>query len=166
MFTETEMDYYQGVVNEYLRANRATFINTEFCIQLSEGNGGLTKGSHWYCDAVVLSFEERIIYLCEISFATNVPDLKSRLQAWSNHWEGIKTAVKRDGHFNGALDNWAVKPWIFIPREGSGKFDVWAKSSLNFKVKITTLEETQPWNYRSWDRKIVVNPPEEGKTAL
>jgi len=32
------MEYFQDVVSEYLRANRATFIDTECCIQLNSGN--------------------------------------------------------------------------------------------------------------------------------
>ncbi len=32
------MDYYANVVIDYLRANRSTFVNTEYCIQLNPGN--------------------------------------------------------------------------------------------------------------------------------
>ncbi len=47
------MDYYQGVVTDYLRADRAMFVNTECCIQLDEGNNpDAFPGRHWYCDAV------------------------------------------------------------------------------------------------------------------
>ncbi len=31
------MDYYEGVVIDYLRADRAVFVNTECCIQIKEG---------------------------------------------------------------------------------------------------------------------------------
>jgi hypothetical protein len=42
------MDYFQGVVTDYLRANRATFVNTECCIQLNPGPNPDTGGPHWY----------------------------------------------------------------------------------------------------------------------
>lgn len=43
------MDYFQGVVTEYLVADRATYVNTEPLIQLDANE--LKKGRHWYCDA-------------------------------------------------------------------------------------------------------------------
>ena len=51
------MDYYQGVVTEYLRANRATFVNTECCIQLNPGPHPDNSGPHWYCDAVAVNLQ-------------------------------------------------------------------------------------------------------------
>jgi len=45
------MDYYQGVVLDYLRADRAIFINAECCIQLNEAHNPDSSGPHWYCDA-------------------------------------------------------------------------------------------------------------------
>lgn len=32
------MDCHQGVVTDYLRADRAIFVNTECCIQLDDGH--------------------------------------------------------------------------------------------------------------------------------
>jgi len=154
------MDYYQGAVNEYLRANRATFINTEFCIQLGEGNPDLSKGSSWYCDAVALNFEEPAIYLCEVSFAEKLPALRKRLMAWSQHWETVKLAVIRDGHLN-PIATWAVRPWVFIPAREVKTFREWeASAHLAFDVRLTHLEDMQPWQYRSWDRKA--DSPIEG----
>ena len=31
------MDNYESVVMDYLRADRAIFVNTEFCIQVNKG---------------------------------------------------------------------------------------------------------------------------------
>jgi hypothetical protein len=39
------MDYFQGVVTEYLRANRATFVNTERLVQFQLGDAP-AKGRH------------------------------------------------------------------------------------------------------------------------
>lgn len=49
------MDYFQGVVTEFLRANRSTFVNTEYLIQLDEVKTPL-KARHWYCDALAVNF--------------------------------------------------------------------------------------------------------------
>ncbi len=45
------MDYYASIVIDYLRANRSTFVNTDYCIQVNPGNPD-TSGSPWYWDAV------------------------------------------------------------------------------------------------------------------
>jgi hypothetical protein len=37
------MDYYESVVRDYLRADRALFVNTEYCIQISPGRNWKTK---------------------------------------------------------------------------------------------------------------------------
>jgi len=39
------MDYFQGVVTEYLVANRASFINSELLIQLDADK--ILKGRNW-----------------------------------------------------------------------------------------------------------------------
>jgi hypothetical protein len=43
------MDYYQGVVLDYLRADRAIFINAECCIQLNK-----SPQSRWQRSTLVL----------------------------------------------------------------------------------------------------------------
>ena len=153
------MDYYQGVVTEYLRANRATFVNTEFCINIGMDQTVFPKDSHWYCDAVALSFEEKTIYLCEVTFAAQPHALFRRLLAWNKHWSDVQAAVRRDGHLDSLSDTWAVKPWIFVPERGRDLVETRLKdakisSGLQFEWKLTTLEKTQPWNYRSWDRRL------------
>ena len=57
------MDYYQGVVTDYLRADRAIFVNTECCIQLQASPNPDSSGPHWYCDAVAADFRSNTIFL-------------------------------------------------------------------------------------------------------
>ncbi|SYZ56809.1 hypothetical protein CPBF367_34790 [Xanthomonas arboricola pv. juglandis] len=52
------MDHFEGVVLDYLRADRALFVNSQCCIQLNEGANPDTRGPHWYYDAVAVSFKE------------------------------------------------------------------------------------------------------------
>ena len=40
------MDYFQGVVVEYLRADRAMFVNTECLVSLEPAEAP-AKGKHW-----------------------------------------------------------------------------------------------------------------------
>jgi hypothetical protein len=151
------LDYFQGVVTEYLRANRSVFVNTECLIQLDDGDKQF-KDRHWYCDAMAVNFKESTIYLCEITYSSTMQSLLTRLQAWQANWEELSHAVLRD---SGAPRDWKVQPWVFIPKK---HHEVFAKKSAPVAAKpgvsqqmpaprITYLESVMPWEYRTWDRK-------------
>jgi hypothetical protein len=108
------MDYYENVVIEYIRADRALFVNTECCIQVNEGDNPDTSGPHWYCDAVAVDFRNAEIFLCEISFAKHLPGLRDRLKGWSENWIDVCSALARDSHLP---SDWPVRPWLFVPEE-------------------------------------------------
>lgn len=151
------MDYFQGVVTEYLRANRSTFVNTEYLIQLDEGTTPL-KSRHWYCDALAVNFEHSTVYLCEITYSKTMSALLGRLQAWAANWEGVCSAIARDSKLTGA---WIFQTWVFIPEDSKGLLI--RKLELSFSTDllrgkmpapvISTLESVAPWNYCAWDRK-------------
>jgi len=61
------VDFFQGVVSEYLRADRATFVNTEFLLPLEPGDGP-AKGRHSYGDVVAANFRERAVYHKAMSY--------------------------------------------------------------------------------------------------
>jgi hypothetical protein len=113
------MDYFQGAVTEYLRANRSTFVNTECLIQLKPGDSP-ANGEHWYCDAVAVNFQEKAAYLCEVTYSRTLQYLFTRLGSWINNWAGIESALARDC---GIGPDWKVRPWIFIPAERGRSFD-------------------------------------------
>ena len=150
------MDYFQGVVTEYLRANRATFVNTECLIQLDQYLP--TKGRHWYCDAVAVNFVEQRVYLCEVSYAATLGALIRRLINWSNHWPAICMAISRDC---GIPSSWAIHPWVFIPEKRRSLFEtkiaILAKNLGAGAMPVpiaTSLENIVPWEYPSWNRKL------------
>jgi hypothetical protein len=57
---EAIVDHFESVVVDYLRADRALFVNPQCCIQLNPGSNPDTSGPHWYCDVVAVSL--RCIY--------------------------------------------------------------------------------------------------------
>jgi hypothetical protein len=152
------MDYFQGVVTEFLRANRATFVNTECLIQLDCGSAPL-KGRHWYCDAVAVNFTETTAYLCEVTYSTTLYPLISRLTAWDANWGALCEAITRDCSIP---SSWAIQPWLFIPRAREGNLVKKLASILAApragrrmpKPMIKHLEDVTPWNYQWWDRKL------------
>ena len=153
------MDYYQGVVVEYLRADRAVFVNTECCIQLNPGKNPDVTGPHWYCDAVALDLRRRIVLLCEVSYSSSLAALLSRLGDWSENWSGVRAALIRDCLVE---STWTVQPWLFVPnarREGlQRKLALLCepRSAMPMPL-ITDLENVVPWKYAAWNRHD--NPP-------
>ena len=153
------MDYFQGVVTDYLRANRSVFVNTECLIQLDEGNKQL-KDRHWFCDAMAVNFKESTVYLCEITYSATMQSLVSRLHAWRMHWTELQLAVLRD---SGAPTGWKVQPWVFIPKQnhasfkakiGSGQAALGQHGPMP-AARVTYLEAVLPWEYKNtWDRKV------------
>jgi hypothetical protein len=154
------MDYYQNVVVDYLRADRAVFVNTEYCLQINPGNPDKYKGLHWYCDAVALDFRTQTVFLCEISYAEGLTALIKRLRGWHENWDGIRLALVRDSALPQSW-TWTVKPWLFVPEKEKSSLEKQLgpiKDELH--AKITLLEDVQPWKYHSWDRKDECDKPE------
>ncbi len=151
------MDYFQGVVTEYLVADRAAFVNTELLIQLDLD--APKKGRHWYCDAAAVSIREETLFLCEVTYAKSMSALSKRLLAWDANWEELREALARDCGIPGS---WTVQPWAFVPEEYSESLKSRIEPLASIErggddmpyPRITFLESVVPWNYVTWDRKV------------
>jgi len=150
------MDFYQGVVVDYLRADRAIFVNTECCIQINPAPNPDTSGPHWYCDVVACDFRNQTIFLCEISYSETLAALVKRLKEWHANWLDVCSALKRDCHLPGS---WPVRTWLFVPCQRTGTLVrrleeiEEAHAEPRLRPRITPLEMVQPWLYRSWDHQ-------------
>ncbi|MBU2676472.1 MAG: hypothetical protein KJP16_05260 [Gammaproteobacteria bacterium] len=152
------MDYFQGVVTEYLVADRAAFVNSELLIQLDLDEP--KKGRHWYCDAAAVDIREETLYLCEVTYSKSMTGLSRRLLAWDEHWKELRNALARDC---GIPESWQVQPWAFIPKgyDEALKSRIAPLSGIERGADampyplITFLENVVPWNYVTWDRKVV-----------
>jgi hypothetical protein len=107
--TGDNVDYYQAQVIEYLRSDRAIFVNTECCIQLKPDLNP-KGGEHWYCDIVACDFRGPTAYLCEVSHSKKLPSMVKRLRQWHQHWDAVCAALYRDG----GVPGWTVRPWLFV----------------------------------------------------
>jgi hypothetical protein len=150
----TIVNYYETVVVDYLRADRALFVNTEYCIQLNRADNPDTSGPHWYCDAVVADFQSKCIFLVEISYSAQLSELTKRLKAWNENWPGVSHALARDSFLP---HDWPVRPWTFVPEKLIPLLlkrleQIASGAALSFVPRITPLEMVQPWQYRSWNR--------------
>lgn len=152
------MDYFQGVVTEYLRANRATFVNTECCIQLHDSPNPDNSGPHWYCDAVAVNLKEKTAYLCEVTYSKSLSALVKRLTGWATHWPLLRVALSRDC---GIPEDWVVRPWLFVPsslgealHQNLAKLPQTGDAGIMMpNAKVTWLEDVVPWKYKSWNRE-------------
>ena len=152
------MDNFEGNVVEYLRADRALFLNTQCCIQLNKADNPDTSGPHWYCDIVVADHRDRAIFLCEVSFSDSLASLFKCLEDWNAHWPSLKSALCRDSCLPG--DCWPIRPWLFVPEHLVPKvvaklnqFNVPAERERQLpEPRVTPLEMVLPWKYRSWNR--------------
>jgi hypothetical protein len=148
------LDYFQGVVAEYLRADRSMFVNPEILLQLDQGLSP-KKDRFWYCDLMAVSFKESTVYLCEVTYSTNASALIKRLGAWSVHWPALKASICRDCKI---APDWPVVPWVFLPEI---RREVYERKLLSLGLsaqsqmpmpRFTALEDVVPWKYRTWDR--------------
>jgi len=151
------MDYFQGVVTEYLVAERVAFVNSELLIQLDADEP--KKGRHWYCDAAAINIREQSLYLCEVTYSKTMSGLGKRLLAWNANWLDVRRALARD---SGIPEHWTIRPWVFIPRDYSEVLKSRieelntaerAEDAMPYP-RITHLEDVVPWNYITWDRKV------------
>ena len=152
------MDYFLGVVTEYLRASRSVFINTELLIQLDLGDLP-TQGLHRFCDVAAADFRANTFYLCEVTYSKSMSALATRLISWSTHWPEIRQALFRDC---GVPATWQIKPRAFIPLEyhETLKKRLAAISHRDDDEHamppplITYLESIVPWRDKSWTESL------------
>ena len=146
------MDYFQGVVADYLSADHMMFVKPECCIQLDSGDA-LRAGRHWYCDVLAVCLSEpQTVYLCEVSFSKSLDALFKRLSGWSSHWLDVCGAL---AHHNGIDASWPVRPWIFVPEAQRGRVSRKMPGILALSTDspampnplVTSLEVVGPWLY-------------------
>jgi hypothetical protein len=145
------MDYFEGVVADYLSADRAMFVNPQCRIQLNAGDTP-QKGEYWYCDILAVNFRESTAYLCEVTLSRNVAALNKRLREWNAHWVSVRDALARD---NSIPVDWDVRPWVFVP---DAQKELVRQKVRQFLLpdggreqmpepKVTSLEDVTPWQY-------------------
>jgi hypothetical protein len=141
------MDYFQGVVMEYLRADRACFVNPEFWIR-----GNLEhphEKPHWFVDVLAISMRDKAAYLCEVTYAKQPRAMLRRLHSWKENWELINKTLREDA----CIDNgWPLIPWVFAPSLTMAIVEPVLKELFS-NGRAMTLEKVLPWLYCTYDRK-------------
>lgn len=159
------MDYYQGVVADYItRENRSRFINPEFLLQLNK-NAGPENDIHWWVDILTVDFDNKAVFLCEVTYSKSLQALSTRLKGWEANWLGVKNAIRRDA---GVPEAWKVIPWVFTPApsEDEKRYKIKLDNILAMSLKPiwTPLEAVAPWKYRE-NEKTILNHDALAKSA-
>lgn len=148
------MEHYKTVVMDYLQADRALFVNTAFRTQFDKPEGPERPGRCWSCDAVAIDLRHGAAYVCQVAFDHKLQRLIKELFAWTKQWELIKAALQRDGRVPAM---WRIHVWLFVPRDSIEMLDQELEhlrhtAGSKFKIKITALEDVQPWRASTWER--------------
>lgn len=148
------MNHHISVVVDYLQSDPAVFVNTECSIQLDEAADPGKPGRHCCCDAVAIDLRHGAVYLCQTAFERKLQPLIQKLSVWTRNWDVIGTALRRDSK---APASWRIHVWLFVPKDSiemlDGKLEHLRRTiGSKFKVKITALEDVQPWRASCWNR--------------
>jgi hypothetical protein len=141
------MDYFQGVVLEYLRADRGCFVNPEFWLR---GNPKSAHDRpHWFVDVLAVHMKFKTVFLCEVTFARQPRALIQRLRSWKDNWQIVNDTLKED---TGIDKSWPVIPWIFASPVAMNIIKP-ELTKLFPQARDTLLTEVVPWEYCTYDRK-------------
>lgn len=153
------MDYFQGVVLEYLRADRSCFVNPEFWIR------GNLKSSHdkphWFVDVLAVHMKKKEVYLCEVTYAKQPRALVQRLRSWKTHWEIINQTLREDTSIG---EDWPLIPWVFATTDFL-KVIKPVLEDLFPQGRTKSLSDVLPWMYCTYDRKEEIKQIEENHPA-
>lgn len=135
------MDYYQGVVSEYLVKNKTVFINPEYELALNPEQKLHPKGTSWIIDILAIDFQKKSIFLCEVTYSKSQYALLHKLTEWAKMWPHITSAIYRQTK---APADWNISPHVFLPERFRETFGFKAKIYWN-DLQITSLEDVTPW---------------------
>ncbi len=131
------MEYYQGIVADYVSADRATFVANEYLLELERG-----KQPYWWIDTLAVSLKEETAYLCEVTFSKQLSKIAGKVRAFYENMEGISAALHREASIP---STWKITPWLFVPRLNGPQLVERLQPALI--AKITYLEDVAPWIY-------------------
>lgn len=148
------MEHYKAVIMEYLECDKGVFLNRECFLELEETIVPEKTRRHCSCDAVAIDLRHGTVYLCDSAWKEKLQSLIRKLSIWTADWDAIKAALRR---VYKVPASWRVHVWLFVPRESIELLDERLEQlrqtvGPRFKVKVTALEDVQPWRISGWKR--------------
>ena len=129
------MGHFKSVVMDYLQANGAMFVNTQFCMRLDKPGDPEKPGHICSCDAVAIDLRHGAVYLCETAFENKFGSLIKKLSAWTKNWESIKRSIRVNCRVPA---DWRIHVWLFVPKDLietlDGELDSFIKAYLTCRM--------------------------------
>lgn len=148
------MDHYKNAVMDYLQSDPALFVNTACCLELEKTVGSEKVRHRCSCDTVAIDLRHGAVYLCDVALDQKQQLLLKKLSAWTKNWDSITAALRRGCKIPA---DWRVHVWLFVPKDLIEMLDEKLEQlrgtvGARFKVKLTALEDVQPWRISGWER--------------
>lgn len=128
------MDYFEGIVEKYIAADRSTFVSPQFYLKLECGE--------FWVDVVAINLQEETLYFCEVTFSRDVNKISRKALSYVENASLYKQAIFAHAAIPA---HWQFRPWLFLLKDSAQKFV--ARWSHPVRPKITYLESTAPWFY-------------------
>lgn len=148
------MDHYKTVVIDYLQSDKAVFVNIDCRLEFDQAVSSDKSRRHCSCDAVAIDMRHGAVYLCDAVLDDRLPSLIRKLSAWTRNWDSIVSAFRRECKVPA---DWRLHVWLFVLRDSIETLEQRLEQlrqtvGTRFKVKLTALEDVQPWRISQWER--------------
>lgn len=103
------MDRYEEAVMDYITGSGQRFVNPQFSIPYKDGQGGSLP------DYVVIDYEDKTIYVVEVTKAWDTSTLLERVEQRESRW-----FLPLKGHLEGLSNefcNWELRVTLFVRKD-------------------------------------------------
>jgi len=142
------MDRYEEAVMEYITGSKHRFVSPQFDIPYENEKGGSCP------DFVVLDYQERIVYVVEVTSSSNTNTLLNRVKERSDRW--LQPVKKYLTGMSADFTEWGYRVSLFVRKNNLGSVKL--KLEGNSDVSVFALEDVSfPY---SWDWSVdgPINP--------
>lgn len=135
------MDRYEEAVMDYITGSGQRFVCPQFSIPYKDGEGGSLP------DFVVIDFEDKTIYVIEVTKAWDADKLLERVQQRKQRW--INPLIEHFQMLNKEFSKWEYRVTLFV-REKRKKYYEKKLADQN-DVAVFSIEKVSfPYSWE-WD---------------
>jgi len=145
------MDRFEEAVMDYISANPDCFLKTQLALPWDKelNIGGSLP------DFVVLNFRENTVYVVEVTTASNLKSILTKVDERQTRWyEPIK---KYKSSWTALIKSWDFRVCLFL-REQVAEEALFKTSNFD-DVSVISLDKVlTPWNWERSSENTVINP--------
>jgi hypothetical protein len=150
------MDTFEQAVLHYISEHPSRFVKSQFSIPFDKE----TKSGGSQPDFLVLDFDVRKIYIVEVSSASSLTTLYSRLEERETRW--FSPLHKYLPSLNGGFESWSLHVTLFI--RGENVSAAKQKFADSKDVSVISLDEVIfDWRWKKWEKEKGQNQLEHSR---